>query len=36
VVGFQTQMPIFIWLVIGGVAGVDLRRRFHGNQPSQI
>jgi hypothetical protein len=33
VVGFQTQVPIFVWLVIGAVSGVDLRRRFRGNEP---
>jgi hypothetical protein len=27
VIGFQTQIPIFIWLVVGGVSGIDLRRR---------
>jgi hypothetical protein len=27
VIGFQTQLPVFIWLVVGAVSGVDLRRR---------
>jgi hypothetical protein len=27
VIGFQTQLPMFIWLVVGAVSGVDLRRR---------
>jgi hypothetical protein len=27
VIGFQTQIPIFVWLVIGGVSGVQLRHR---------
>jgi hypothetical protein len=34
VIGFQTQVPIFIWLVVGAVSGIDLRRRSHGNQLS--
>jgi hypothetical protein len=33
VIGFQTQVPIFVWLVIGAVSGVDLRRRFQGSEP---
>jgi hypothetical protein len=27
VIGFQTQLPVFIWLVVGGASGVELRRR---------
>ena len=27
VIAFQTQVPIFIWLVVGGVSGIDLQRR---------
>jgi hypothetical protein len=32
VIGFQTQIPIFVWLVVGAVSGVDLRRRSLANQ----
>jgi hypothetical protein len=27
VIAFQTQVPIFVWLVVGAVSGVDIRRR---------
>jgi hypothetical protein len=27
VIGFQTQVPIFVWLLVGAVSGVELRRR---------
>lgn len=27
VIAFQTQVPIFVWLVVGAVSGIDLRRR---------
>jgi hypothetical protein len=36
VVGFQTQLPIFVWLMVGAVSGVDLRRRSRGNQSSPV
>ena len=34
VIGFQTQVPIFIWLVVGAVSGVDARRRLLDRTPS--
>jgi hypothetical protein len=36
VIGFQTQVPIFVWLVVGAVSGVDLRRRALDSQTSSM
>jgi hypothetical protein len=36
VVGFQTQLPIFIWLVVGAVSGVDVRRRSLSKHRGQL
>jgi len=36
VVGFQTQVPIFVWLLIGAVSGIDLRRRSRENELSPV
>jgi hypothetical protein len=36
VIGFQTQLPIFIWLVVGGASGVDLRRRSRRKSPTEL
>jgi hypothetical protein len=34
VIGFQTQVPIFVWLLVGAASGVDLRRRSGMNRAS--
>jgi hypothetical protein len=34
VIGFQTQVPIFVWLVVGAASGVYLRHRSLGSHPS--
>jgi hypothetical protein len=36
VIGFQTQVPIFAWLVVGAASGVDLRRRTRGHDPEEV